>query len=339
MFKSVHELEQFMAIPQAALIEDLKKLDGNFLLLGVGGKMGPTLSYLLKNALKELNSDQRVIGAARFSSPGLQEELEQNGIETIAVDLLDDEELKKLPREKNVIYMAGNKFGTKGNEHFTWAMNSYLPGRVAEHFVDSRIVVFSTGNVYPFLSIGSGGATEDVSPNPIGEYGQSSLGRERVFTYFSHKYATPMSIFRLNYAIDMRYGVLTEVAKAVWNEQPLDVTMGYVNVIWQGDANAYAIRSLLQASSPPVLINATGPETLSIRWIAQEFGKRMKKEPLIVGQEAESALLNNAGKAHQLFGYPSVSVLSMMDWIADWIMNDRELINKPTHFQEREGQY
>lgn len=339
MFTSVHELEQFMSIPQPSLVEDMKKLDGNFLLLGVGGKMGPTLAYLLKNALRELGSDQRVIGAARFSSPGLREELEANGIETISVDLLDDEELKKLPREKNVIYMAGNKFGTKGNEHFTWAMNSYLPGRVAEHFVDSRIVVFSTGNVYPFVPIGSGGATEEVSPNPIGEYGQSSLGRERVFTYFSHKYATPMSIFRLNYAIDMRYGVLVEVAKAVWNEKPLDVTMGYVNVIWQGDANAYAIRSLLQASSPPVVINATGPETLSIRWLAYEMGKRMGKEPILVGEEADSALLNNAGKAHQLFGYPSVSVLTMLDWIADWMMNDRELINKPTHFQEREGQY
>lgn len=339
MFTSVYELEQFMAIPQPSLVEDVKKLDGNFLLLGVGGKMGPTLAYLLKNALRELGSEQRVIGAARFSSPGLREELEANGIETISVDLLDDEELKKLPREKNVIYMAGNKFGTKGNEHFTWAMNSYLPGRVAEHFVDSRILVFSTGNVYPFVPIGSGGATEDVSPNPIGEYGQSSLGRERVFTYFSHKYATPMSIFRLNYAIDMRYGVLVEVAKAVWNEKPLDVTMGYVNVIWQGDANAYAIRSLLQASSPPVVINATGPETLSIRWLAQEMGKRMGKEPILIGEEADSALLNNAGKAHQLFGYPSVSVLTMLDWIADWVMNDRELINKPTHFQEREGQY
>lgn len=339
MITTVEQVEVYMSQPTTALIEDVKKMSGDFMILGIGGKMGPTLAYLLKNALDEIGSTQRVIGVSRFSTTDLAKQLNSKGIETIACDLLDDTALAQLPQVENVIYMAGNKFGTQGNEHFTWAMNSYLPGRVAEHFANSRIVVFSTGNVYPFSEVGSGGCDETVQPNPIGEYGQSSLGRERVFTYFGHKNQTPMSIFRLNYAIDLRYGVLVEVAKAVYNEEPLDVTMGHVNVIWQGSANEYAIRSLLHTATPPSIFNATGPETLSLRWVAEQFGKEMNKTPKFIGQEAPTALLSNASKAHETFGYPTVTIREMITLIAQWLSNEGELLNKPTHFQERKGQY
>lgn len=336
---SVKELEEFMTRPSDILVEDVKKLDGNFIILGIGGKMGPTLAYMLKRAIDKAGTGQKVIGVSRFLGGNLEKELKELGVETIKCDLLDDIQLGKLPIEKNVIYMAGNKFGTQGNEHFTWAMNAYLPGRVAEHFRNSRIVAFSTGNVYPMVPVLSGGCDEAVQPNPVGEYGQSSLGRERVFSYFSHKYQFPLSIFRLNYAIDLRYGVLVEIAKAVWNETPIDLSMGHVNIIWQGDANEYAIRSLLHASTPPKIINVTGPETLSLKWLANEFGEKMNKKPQFVGFEQDTALLNNASEAHKLFGYPKISVREMIDLVSEWIVNNRELLNKPTHFQERKGQF
>lgn len=339
MISTVQELETYLSRPTAALIEDVKKIEGDIIILGIGGKMGPTLAYLLKNAITEAGTNQEVIGVSRFSDGTLQAELNSKGIKTIACDLLDEKQLAQLPIVPNVIYMAGNKFGTQGNEHFTWAMNSYLPGRVAEHYKGSRIVVFSTGNVYPITPVKNGGCDESHTPNPIGEYGQSSLGRERVFTYFSHRDNTPMSIFRLNYAIDIRYGVLVEIAKTVFEEKPLDVTMGHVNVIWQGSANEYAIRSLLHVSTPPTIFNATGPETLSIRWLAEQFGKHFNKTPQFVGEESTDALLSNSSKAHKTFGYPSVSVLELIELIAHWIENDGVYLNKPTHFQERKGQY
>ncbi|MER2006255.1 MAG: NAD(P)-dependent oxidoreductase [Psychrobacillus sp.] len=337
--KTVEELENLMTQPSAALVDDMVKLDGNIMILGIGGKMGPTLAVMAKRAIDEAGLDKKVIGVSRFSNGTLQAELESAGVETIACDLLNEEELKKLPVEQNIIYMAGNKFGTTGNEHFTWAMNTYLPGRVAEHFKGSNIVSFSTGNVYPLVPVIESGCDENHQVAPVGEYGQSSLGRERVFTYFSERDNTPLAIFRLNYAIDMRYGVLLEIAKSVFNETPLDLSMGHVNVIWQGDANEYAIRSLLHASSPPTIINVTGPETLSVRWLANEFGRLFDKKPVFVGSEQENALLNNASKAHQLFGYPRVSIREMIEWIADWVANDGETINKPTHFQERKGEF
>lgn len=337
--KTVEELEQLMTTPSVALIEDIKQLEGNIMILGIGGKMGPTLAMMAKKAIDEAGLKKKVIGVSRFSNGTLQEELEAAGIDTIATDLLDEEQLKKLPVEKNIIYMAGNKFGTAGNEDFTWAMNTYLPGRVAEHFKGANIVVFSTGNVYPLVPVIQGGCDELHPVAPVGEYGQSSLGRERVFTYFSNKDQTPITIFRLNYAIDMRYGVLLEIARSVNSGSPIDLSMGHVNVIWQGDANEYAIRSLLVASTPATILNVTGPETLSVRWLARKFGELLGKEPVFVGSEQESALLNNAGKAHQLFGYPHVSIREMVEWTADWVANDGETLNKPTHFQERKGQF
>ncbi|WP_174729226.1 NAD-dependent epimerase/dehydratase family protein [Mesobacillus harenae] len=337
--KTIAEVEEVMTIPSKELIYDLGKLDGDIMILGVGGKMGPTLAKLAVRAIREGNLQKKVFGVSRFSSGSLQEELEKEGIETIAADLLTDGDLQKLPTVKNIIYMAGNKFGTNGNEHYTWAMNAYLPGRVADKFPDSRMVVFSTGNVYPLVPVTQAGCDEDQPVNPIGEYAQSCLGRERVFTNFSYKNNSPMTIFRLNYAIDMRYGVLLEIAKQVFAEKTIDLTMGHVNVIWQGDANEYALRSLLLADSPPTILNATGPETVSIRWLAEQFGKAFKKEVSFTSEEQPTALLNNSAKAHQAFGYPKVSLNQMIAWTAEWVAEDGFVLNKPTHFQERQGAF
>lgn len=337
--KTLKKLEEFMTKPSIELIEDIKKLDGDILILGVGGKMGPTLAKMTKRAIDEAGLDKKVIGVSRFSNKAERKSLDDFGIETVAADLLDDEALQTLPDAKNVIFMAGNKFGTAGNEHFTWAMNAYLPGRIADKYKKSRIVAFSSGNIYPLTNVVGGNCSEEQTPGPVGEYAQSCLGRERVLTNFSHTNQTEMLIFRLNYAIDLRYGVLLEIAQHVYAEKPIDVTMGSVNVIWQGDANEYAVRSLLHCSTPPNIVNVTGPETLSVRWLAKEFGRRFEKEPKFVGEEQPTALLNNASKAHKLFGYPRVSLQEMIDMTADWLKNDGEISDKPTHFQEREGAF
>lgn len=339
MMRTVQELEERLASPSAALIEELSQLDGDIMLLGVGGKMGPSLARLAVNAIRQAGLDKKVIGVSRFSNKELRRELEEAGVEIISSDLSDDKALQALPETQNILYMAGNKFGTTGNEHFTWMMNAYLPGRVAERFRNSRMVVFSTGNVYPFTPVSQGGATERTSPNANGEYGQSCLGRERIFEHFSHKNGTPMFIYRLNYAIDLRYGVLLELARSVREGLPIDITMGHANVIWQGDANEIALRALLRCSSPPNVMNITGPETLSLRWAANEFGRKLGIEPIFTGAEAPTALLSNAAKAAATFGYPRVSLAEMIDWIGDWVGQGGETWNKPTHFQEREGKY
>ncbi|MEK4236012.1 NAD-dependent epimerase/dehydratase family protein [Paenibacillus sp. FSL H7-0714] len=337
--RTVQELEERLASPSAALIEELSQLDGDIMLLGVGGKMGPSLARLAVNAIRQAGLNKEVIGVSRFSNKELRRELEEAGVKIISADLSDDKALHSLPETQNILYMAGNKFGTTGNEHFTWMMNAYLPGRVAERFRNSRMVVFSTGNVYPFTPVSQGGATERTSPNANGEYGQSCLGRERIFEHFSHKNGTPMFIYRLNYAIDLRYGVLLELARSVREGLPIDITMGHANVIWQGDANEIALRALLRCSSPPNVMNITGPETLSLRWAANEFGRKLGIEPIFTGAEAPTALLSNAAKAAATFGYPRVSLAEMIDWIGDWVGQGGETWNKPTHFQEREGKY
>jgi nucleoside-diphosphate-sugar epimerase len=337
--KTIEQLEAALAEPSEALINDVAALDGDILLLGIGGKMGPSMGRLAANAVKRAGLNKQVIGASRFSDAGLRDELNSSGIKTIQVDLLNDPELQALPDVKNVIYLAGNKFGTTGNEHFTWAMNSYLPGRVAEKYRHSRIVVFSTGNVYPLTPVGHGGATEETPTGPNGEYGQSCLGRERVFEHFSHKYDIPMTIFRLNYAIDLRYGVLVEIAKSVHEGRTIDLTMGHANCIWQGDANEWALRSLNVASTPPTVLNISGPETISLRWAAELFGEQFGKSPIFTGEEAPTALLSNCSKAHQLFGYPKVPLRQMINWIAGWVSSGGQTWNKPTHFQEREGKF
>ncbi|NLN20011.1 MAG: NAD(P)-dependent oxidoreductase [Firmicutes bacterium] len=337
--QSVEQLERVLAEPSPALVGDMAKIEGDILILGVGGKMGPSLAKLAVNAIRQAGVKKRVIGVSRFSTRDLADELEAAGVETIAADVSDEAQLQSLPEVENVIYMIGFKFGATGQEYRTWAINAYLPGRVAERFPRSRFVAFSTGNVYPLTPLIMGGASEEYPPDPVGEYAQSCLGRERVFEYFSRLNQTPMVIFRLNYAIDMRYGVLLDVATAVNEQQPIDLSMGHANVIWQGDANEIALRSLLLASSPPTVLNVTGPEIVSIRWLAERFGELLGRKPVFVGEEQPTALLSNASRAHQIFGYPRVSLRQMIEWTAEWVKRGGETLGKPTRFQEREGRF
>lgn len=325
--------------PSPALLKDIAAIDGDIMILGAGGKMGPALAELLAKAVQAAGINKKIAAASRFSETGLKEKLDSYGITTYAVDLLDDQQLQSLPDMPNLLYLAGQKFGTTGKESFTWAMNSYLPARVGEKFKNSRIVAFSTGNVYPLSPVVKGGLDESNPPAPLGEYAQSCLGRERLFEYISSKYGTKVLLYRLNYAIDLSYGVLLEIAKKVKNEEAIDIRMGHVNVIWQGDANEMAIRSLLHCSNPPAKLNITGPETVAVEWIAGQFGQRFGKEPVLVGEAAPTALLSNAAKSFGLFGYPSVSLLQMIDLVSAWLLEGGATVYKPTHFQEREGRY
>lgn len=328
-----------LLLPSDGLVADMAKIEGDILILGVGGKMGPGLARVARQAIDKAGLKKRVIGVARFSEPGLREELESEGVETIAADLLDDHQLQALPAVENVLYLAGTKFGTSGNEPFTWVMNAYLPGRVAQRFKASRIVVFSTGNVYPLVPVVGGGANEDLRPDPIGEYGQSCLGRERVFQYFSSKDQTPLLLYRLNWANDVSYGVLVDIARAVKENRPVDVGMGTANLIWQGDANEIAIRSLLHCATPAKILNVTGPETVSLRWLGEQFGRMLGKTPVFVNEEQPTAYLSNASESFRLFGYPRVSLREMMELVVGWLDQGGRLLNKPTHFSERKGNF
>src|SRR5699024_9393528 len=334
---SVFELDQTLTEPSHELAHDLANVEGDIMIICVGGKMGPTLAKLAKNAIDYTGLSKKVIGVSRFSNTVLKNDLEFNGIETIVADLLNEDDLQQLPDVKNIIFMAGNKFGTTENQHFTWAMNAYLPGRIAEKFKHSRIVSFSTVNVYPMMPVYSGGPTEEIAPEPIGEYAQSCLGRARICDDFSHQFHIPMLHFRLSYAVDLRYGVLLEIAKAVKNKQPIRLEMGNVCVIWQGDANERALRSLTLCDVPSRVLNITGPETVSVRWLAEWFGKKLGEDPILEGAEEDNALLGNAAESHELFGYPKVSLLQMMDWTVEWLKVGGETLGKPTHFQERKG--
>lgn len=339
MDNKLQQLEDEILAPSAALIADIKQIKGDIMLLGIGGKMGPSMAKAAIRAIKAGGVDKKVYGVSRFSTTELREELENMGVHTIACDLLNEDELKELPQVENIIYLAGHKFGTTGNEDFTWAMNTYLPGMVASHFQNSNIVAFSSGNVLPFVPISDAGVSEETSPEPIGEYAQSCLGRERIFEYFSKKNGTPTLIYRLNYAVDFRYGVLVEIAKNVKAQQPIDLTSENVNVIWQGDANEIALRALLHCQSPAKMLNVTGPEILSTRWIAERFGEHFGTQPLFTGQSAGTALLNNASECHRLFGYPRTTIREAIAITAKWMTEGGELWSKDTHFQERKGKF
>ncbi|WP_354441756.1 NAD-dependent epimerase/dehydratase family protein [Ottowia thiooxydans] len=334
-FDDEEALESYLATPSRALVRDMAAVDGDLMILGAGGKMGPTLARLAKNAMP----GRRVIAVARFSDPGMRESLESQGVETIACDLLDPSAIATLPICRNVVFMAGRKFGADANHALTWAMNTYVPALVAQAFSGSRIVVFSTACVYPFVPVNSQGANEQLPPDPPGEYANSCVGRERMFDYFSQQHGTPGRLFRLSYAIDLRYGVLADVATKVWQGEPVDVTMGHVNVIWQGDANAQALRCLAAATVPTSPINVSGPETTSIRWLAQEFARRFSKPALITGEEAPTAWLMNTGQAERLFGYPHVPMQRQIEWVADWVSRAQRSFGKPTKFEARDGKY
>ncbi|MEX2641375.1 MAG: hypothetical protein WD266_11845 [Balneolales bacterium] len=336
---TVEELDDLLSTPSEQLVSEIKELKGDIMILGAAGKMGPSLAMMARRAVDQAGVDKTVYGVSRFSNSANRELLESKGIKTISADLMDEKDLQALPEAENVIYLVGNKFGTTENAGFTWAVNSYLPGRIAGKFKNSSIVVFSSGNVYPFQEIKTGGATEKDMPAPLGEYAQSCLGRERVFEHFSKTNNTPTLIYRLNYAVDLRYGVLLEVAQSVYNDKPIDLTTGHVNVIWQGDANGIALRCLTHCATPPNILNVTGPETVSVRWLAHQFGERLGKEPILKNEEQPTALLNNASKSHRLFGYPGVTLSQMIEWTADWVLNEGSTLDKPTHFQQRKGKF
>lgn len=333
-FDDVEALEDYMTTPDRALIDDLAAVDGDIVVLGVGGKMGPTLARMAKRAAP----DKNVIGVARFSESGLEERLKSHDIETIRCDLLERDDVAALPKRKNVVFMAGRKFGSSGSPNLTWAMNVHVPAIVAEAYRDSRIVAFSTGNVYPMVDVDGPHVTEETEPGAIGEYAQSCLGRERMFEFFSEKYGTPGRSIRLNYAIDMRYGVLWDIGSKVFAGDTIDLTAGHANVIWQGEANSRILRCLRHCTAPVSPINITGP-AVAVREVATAFGKHFARPPVFEGVEDTKGWLVDPSRSDALLGPLRVPVDTMIGWLADWISNGRENLDKPTAFDSRDGSF
>jgi nucleoside-diphosphate-sugar epimerase len=335
----VEVLEERLSQPSPAAIEALAAVDGDLLILGVGGKMGPTLARMAVRASRQAGIDRRVIAASRFSDGSLPARLQAWGVQTMVCDLLDEESVAALPEAANVVFMTGMKFGASRNPAMTWAMNCYAPALVCRRFRHSRLVAFSSGNVYPLVPLDSGGSTEADEPGPIGEYAITVLGRERTFEYFGDRYQIPTALLRLNYATEMRYGVLVDIAQDVLAEREVDLTTPMFNVIWQGDANAMTLAALAHAANPPRIINIAGPEFLRVRDVAERFGRLMNKPVRFAGQEGSSAYLNNGSEGHRLLGNVSVDAETMIRWTADWVQRGGESLGKPTHFQVRSGKF
>ncbi len=333
-FRDVEHLEEVMSSPSAALVEDLAALDGDLLILGVGGKMGPTLARMARRAAPH----KRVLAVARFTEPGLQQRLNAQGIECIAADLLSREALAALPDVANVVFMAGRKFGSHGSEWLTWAMNTHVPALVAERYRKSRIVAFSTACVYPFVPVDGPGASEMLHPTPVGEYANSCVGRERMFEHFSHQQQTPGRLIRLSYAIDMRYGVLHDLARQIIERKPVSLVMGHANVIWQGDANERSLRALRQCTTPTSGLNLSGP-MISIRSAAQGLARRLGINVQFTGEESSTAWLVDCTESERLWGPVPVGLEQLLDWTADWVQRGQPTLDKPTHFEVRDGHY
>ena len=333
------KLNDLLTSPSERLTDDVKKIEGDIIVIGAGGKMGPTLCLLIKNAVNKAGTNSKVTAVSRFTDTFSVNLLKENGVDMICADLLEPGVLEKLPDAPNVIYMSGRKFGTNSQEYLTWAMNVWLPSRVAERYKNSRITVFSTGNVYPQMPVISGGAAEDTPVNPVGEYAMSCVGRERMFEYSARTFGTKIAIYRLNYAIDLRYGVLFDIAEKVNTDIPVSLKMPLFNCIWQGDANEIAVRSLLYAASDVFYINVSGPETISVAATAEKFAKLLNKEVLFCDEPSNISGISNTGKMAELFGYPSVSLETMIKWQAEWIMSGGRSLGKPTHFEEKKGDY
>jgi nucleoside-diphosphate-sugar epimerase len=332
-------LEEQLSRPTPAVVDAVTALDGDLMLLGAGGKMGPSLARLARRALEQAGVRRRVIAVARFSESGVRQSLERDGVETLTCDLLDREQVARLPDVPNLIYMVGQKFGTTGDEARTWAINAFLPGVVAERFPRARIVAFSTGNVYPLSAVEGEGPSETHATGPVGEYAQSALARERVLAFFSRRNSTPMAILRLNYAVEPRYGVLRDIADRVFGRRPVDETMGRVNLVWQRDANAIALRALAHCAVPPLVLNVTGRPAHAVRWLAEQFALRWGIEPKFEGVEAPTALLSDASRMETLFGTPEVGIEEMIERVAAWVEAGGRSLDKPTRFEARDGRF
>jgi len=328
-------LEDVLSEPTDATREVLAKLSGDVVVLGAGGKMGPTLTMMLQKA----SADRNIYAVSRFSDKAAKTRIEKAGIKTVEMDLLDESQYSKMPDAENVFYLAGMKFGASGNQPMTWALNSFLPGLVARHYRDSRIVAFSTGNVYPLVGIDSGGATEETAPDPVGEYAQSCLGRERILEYFSQLHNTPVTIIRLNYANEPRYGIIVDLTAKILNDEPIDLTMGAVNLIWQRDANDYIIRAITLAKSPAAILNVTGPDTIPVRELALQIGAELGRKPKFVSKETKSALLSNASYCVSKFGPPQTTLGEMVATIGKWVARGKKTLNKPTKYNVRDGKF
>lgn len=341
-FGNEAELEDRLSAPSPGLVADLADpaTTGDLVILGAGGKMGPSLAHLARRALDAAGrGDRRVIAVSRWSDGELAKTLNERGVETLTFDLNPGADLAGLPDAADVVFMVGTKFGSTQNQANTWAVNTIVPALVAERYADARIAAFSTGNVYPLVSVSEGGCRENDPTGPVGEYAMTCLGRERAFEHASSARGTKVSIIRLNYAVDMRYGVLADIATKVRDGQPIDLTTGHVNVVWQGYANEVALRSLTRAESPPLPLNLTGPETASVRRIARRFGKLFGRDPVFEGTEAPTALLSDAGRCFRHFGYPQLSLHALIEAQANWIERGGVLWDKPTKFERRDGRF
>ncbi len=337
--RDIDELENRLSAPTAGVLEAMARLDGDLVVLGVAGKMGPTLARMARRASDMVGGRRRVIGVARFGDGAVEGRLRSHGVETARADLLDEDSLARLPDAPNVVFMAGRKFGTTGQEAATWAMNAYLPGLVCRRYRSSRIVAFSTGNVYGPVPIDSGGSRESDEAAPQGEYAMSCLGRERLFEHFGRSLDIPTALIRLNYAAEPRYGVLVDIAERVRDGLPIDLTVGRFNVIWQGDANAMALQTFDRVATPPAILNVTGPEILRVREVAEAFGRQLGRPAQFVGDEGPKALLSDAGRAFLLFGPPTVGVERLIGWVAGWVARGGPTLGKPTHFQASDGRF
>ncbi len=336
---TIDELEEVLSRPPVRLIEACSEMQGDLILLGVGGKMGPTMARMAQRAFQHAGVKHRVIGVSRFSDPTLRQRLAEWDIQTIACDLLDDAQVQKLPDAPHVVAMSGFKFGASEHPERAWAANCYMPALISHRYRDSRIAAFSTGNVYGLVPRNSGGSVETDPPCPEGEYAMTALGRERMYEYFSQQHHTPVVLLRLNYATELRYGVLVDLARRVAAGQPVDISMSYVNVIWLADANAMALLALAHAASPAKLLNLAGPDILSTREICTQMAAMMNRSPQFIGQEHDDALLNNGQLGHQILGRPAMSIEQMLAWTTQWIAGGGAILDKPTHFQTRSGKF
>ena len=334
------EIELLLSAPTLGAVNAVKELPGDFMVLGVGGKMGTTTAAMVRRALDQAGRrDATVTGVSRFSRPEARKELEGLGVRPLACDLADPAQVSALPAVANVLFLAGQKFGTDSAPGLTWIQNTYVPALVAQRFRESRIVVFSTGCVYPFVPVAGPGANEREPVAFLGEYASTCVGRERVFSHYAAEFGTRQLMYRLNYSVEFRYGVLVDIALKVARGEPVDLTMGWLNCIWQGDACARAIQCLAHTSNPPKILNITGAEKLSVRTLAEEFGQRLGRKPAFTGTEAGTAWLADASESVKLFGAPETSVSRMMDLITSYVSGGGHFLGKPTHFEARSGKF